>query len=174
MHLDYFCLLDDDVEIIDNFELYTKNIYEKTKIPIISNFNNELKFKNILFNNINLIGTKNYFGNILIIHKDELTKKGYFNKFEYKWGSEHIEITKRYYRYYVKKSQKALTDLLLLKYYLGENIGIDKSDNEKKLTKLFTGINLNVQLDKNIDHMLYFRYKDFNRKKIMDYYKNKM
>ena len=60
------------------------------------------------------------------------------------------------------------------KYYLGENIGINKSENEKKLTKLFTGINLDVQLDKNIDHMLYFRYKNFNRKKIMDYYKNKM
>jgi hypothetical protein len=94
--------------------------------------------------------------------------------FGLKLNSINVEITKRYYRYYVKKSQKALTDLLLLKYYLGENIGIEKSDNEKKLTKLFTGINLNVQLDKNIDHMLYFRYKDFNRKKIMNYYKNKM
>ncbi len=94
--------------------------------------------------------------------------------FGLKLNSINVEITKRYYRYYVKKSQKALTDLLLLKYYLGENIGIEKSENEKKLTKLFTGINLDVQLDKNIDHMLYFRYKDFNRKKIMNYYKNKM
>ena len=74
----------------------------------------------------------------------------------------------------MKKSKKALTDLLLLKDYLGENIGINKSDTEKKLTKLFTGINLDIRLDKNIDHMLYFRYKDFNRKKIMNYYKNKI
>ena len=74
--------------------------------------------------------------------------------FGLKVNSINVEITKRYYRYYMKKSKKALTDLLLLKYYLGENIGINKSDTEKKLTKLFTGINLDVRLDKNIDHML--------------------
>jgi hypothetical protein len=95
-YLDYYCLIDDDIEIIDNFEKYVKNIYEKIKIPIISNFNNDLKYKEIQYENIDLIYTKNYFGNILVIHKDELLKKGYFNKFTYNWGYEHIEITNRY------------------------------------------------------------------------------
>jgi hypothetical protein len=166
-YLDYFCLLDDDIEIIDNFEFYTKNIYKKTKIPIISNFNNELKFKNILFNNINLICTKNYFGNILIIHKDEISKKGYFNKFEYKWGSEHVEITKRYlyntefknravdFRAFFNNSQiinnintlhlhsinvdhdLAKKNKDLLNTYLKENIYVDFIFDENEVTKIF-------------------------------------
>lgn len=166
-YLDYFCLLDDDVEMIDNFELYTKNIYEKTKIPIISNFNNELKFKNILYKDVNLICTKNYFGNILIIHKDELSKKGYFNKFEYKWGSEHIEITKRYlyntqfknravdFHEYFNNSQiinnintlhlhsinvdhdLAKKNKHLLNKYLKQNIYVDFIFDENEVTKLF-------------------------------------
>ena len=166
-YLDYFCLLDDDIEIIDNFESYTKNIYEKTKIPIISNFNNELTFKNILYNNINLIHTKYYFGNILIIHKDELSKKGYFNKFEYKWGSEHVEITKRYlyntefknravdFRAYFNNSQiinnidtlhlhsinvdhdLAKKNIDLLNTYLKQNIYVDFIFNENEVSKIF-------------------------------------
>jgi len=166
-YLDYFCLLDDDIEIIDNFESYTKNIYEKTKIPIISNFNNELKFKNILYQDINLICTKYYFGNILIIHKDELSKKGYFNKFEYKWGSEHVEITKRYlyntefknravdFRAFFNNSQiinnintlhlhsinvehdLAKKNKNLLNKYLKENIYVDFIFDENEVTKIF-------------------------------------
>ena len=166
-YLDYFCLLDDDIEIIDNFELYIKEIYEKTKIPIISNFNYELNFEKILCNNISLIYTEKYFGNILIIHKDELIKKGYFNKFEYKWGSEHIEITKRYlynteykniaidFRAYFNNSQiinnintlhlhssninhsLAKKNKKLLNKYLKQNIYVDFILNENEITKLF-------------------------------------
>lgn len=166
-YLDYFCLLDDDIEIIDNFESYIKNIYDKTKIPLISNFNNEMKFKNIKYDNINLISTKNYFGNILIIHKDELAKKGYFNKFEYKWGYEHIEITKRYlfntkfknmaidFNKYINNSQiinnintlhlhsldveKNLVKINknLLKKYLIDNSYVDFIFNEYEITKIF-------------------------------------
>jgi hypothetical protein len=166
-YLDYFCLLDDDIEIIDNFESYAKNIYEKTKIPLISNFNNELKFKNILYHDVNLISTKNYFGNILIIHKEKLSKKGYFNKFEYKWGSEHVEITKRYlyntkfknkavdFRAYFNNSQiinnintlhlhsinvdhnLAKKNEYLLNKYLKKNIYVDFIFNENEVTKIF-------------------------------------
>jgi len=166
-YLDYFCLIDDDIEVINNFELYIKNIYEKTQIPLISNFNYELEFKNILNNNISFIYTKNYFGNILIIHRNELNKKGYFNKFKYKWGHEHIEISKRYlsntkfkniavdFRAYLNNSQiintintlhlhslyvdidLAKINKCLLKKYLKNDVYVDFILNENEVVKIF-------------------------------------
>ena len=94
--LSYFCLLDDDIEIVKNFENYTKNIINKTKIPILSNFNKEFAFKEIISNNVKIIKTKHYLGNLLIMKRNALEKYGFFNKFTAKWGDEHLEITKRY------------------------------------------------------------------------------
>lgn len=95
-YLSYYCLLDDDIEIIKNFENYSKNILNKTKIPILSNFNKEFSYQEKFVNNIKLIKTKHYLGNLLILKKNMLEKYGYFNKFTAKWGDEHLEITKRY------------------------------------------------------------------------------
>ena len=95
-YLSYYCLLDDDIEIIKNFENYTKNILNKTKISILSNFNKEFAYQEKEINNIKLIKTKHYLGNLLILKKNGLEKYGYFNKFTAKWGDEHLEITKRY------------------------------------------------------------------------------
>lgn len=95
-YLSYYCLLDDDMDIIRNFENYTKNIIINTKIPILSNFNKQFVFKDVYVNNTKLIKTKHYLGNILILKKNALNKYGYFNKFTAKWGDEHLEITKRY------------------------------------------------------------------------------
>lgn len=95
-YLSYYCLLDDDIEIIKNFENYTKNILNKTKIPILSNFNKEFSYHEKEINGVKLIKTKHYLGNMLILKKNMLEKYGYFNKFTAKWGDEHLEITKRY------------------------------------------------------------------------------
>jgi hypothetical protein len=46
--------------------------------------------------NYDFVITSNFFGNLLIINRDYIKKYGYFGKFEYKWGDEHIEFTKRY------------------------------------------------------------------------------
>ena len=104
-NIEYYCLLDDDVEIINNFENYIVNIFDKTNIPLIANSNLEYNYiNNFTINGINFIKNKyfnnsdthDYYGNILIINKQSLTKYGYFYIFNYGIGIEHIEITERY------------------------------------------------------------------------------
>jgi CTP:molybdopterin cytidylyltransferase MocA len=93
---DYLCLLDDDIEIKNDFTNYILNIFEYLDIPILSNYNDEMPYELIKNNNIYFILTQYYYGNFLVINKKYLKIHGYFKSFNYKWGEEHIEITKRY------------------------------------------------------------------------------
>ena len=91
-NLKYFALLDDDIEIIKDFSKYVIKIFKETNIPLIANYNQLLDYKRENY----FIKTENFWGNILIINKEFLEKWGYFYIFPYKWGEEHIELTKRY------------------------------------------------------------------------------
>lgn len=91
-NLKYFALLDDDIEIIKNFTKYVIKIFKETNIPLIANFNKLLDYNRKNY----FIKTENFWGNILIINKEYLEKMGYFYIFPYKWGEEHVELTKRY------------------------------------------------------------------------------
>jgi hypothetical protein len=93
---DYLCLLDDDIEVTNDFTNYLLDIFENIDIPILSNYNDEMPYKLIKNNNINFILTEYYYGNFLVINKKYLKKYGYMETFKYKWGEEHVEITKRY------------------------------------------------------------------------------
>jgi len=94
--VDYLCLLDDDVEIIKDISDYVINILDNTNIPILTNFDHSKKNSIVSINNINLIKCEHFWGNLLIFNKHYVLKHGYFNIFPYKWGAEHIDITKRY------------------------------------------------------------------------------
>jgi hypothetical protein len=95
-NVDYICLLDDDIEILDDFTNTVLSVFNSVNIPLLTNFNHELKYENIKIMNHDFVITSNFFGNLLIINRDYIKKYGYFGKFEYKWGDEHIEFTKRY------------------------------------------------------------------------------
>ena len=95
-NVDYICLLDDDIEILDDFTDTVLSVFNSVNIPLLTNFNHELNYENIKIMNYDFVITSNFFGNLLIINRDYIKKYGYFGKFEYKWGDEHIEFTKRY------------------------------------------------------------------------------
>ena len=107
--IDYICLLDDDIEIVDNFTNYIKHIFNHIDIPLLTNYDNRIRNENNKINNINFIITKKYmyFGNFICFNSSYFKKLGYFICFPYKYGIEHIEITERYllntkfYRYCV-------------------------------------------------------------------------
>jgi len=95
--IDYICLLDDDIEIINDFSDYVKDVFEKVSdIPLLSNYNPYLSYS--INNNylVKFIETNHYFGNLIIINKPFIKKYGYMAEFEYKWGDEHVEFTHRY------------------------------------------------------------------------------
>jgi hypothetical protein len=117
-NIDYICLLDDDIEIIKDFSNYVINIFDNINIPLLTNYNNELSYDNIKLLNYNFIKTTNYFGNFLIINKIFIDKYGYFAKFEYKWGEEHVEITNRY----LNNTKYKNTVLDLSKFIINEQI----------------------------------------------------
>jgi len=54
-------------------------------------------FENV-FSNPSIINSRFYLGNIIIYNKESFKKFGYMRKFEFKWGDEHLELTKRYLR----------------------------------------------------------------------------
>ena len=97
LDIEYLCLLDDDVEIKMNFSQYIENIFSNVNnIPLLTNYNFELPYSKINYNNIEFIKTSNYFGNFLIFNKKFINIYGYMRIFDYKWGHEHIDITHRY------------------------------------------------------------------------------
>jgi len=110
----YFALLDDDIEIIKNFSKYVIEIFEETNIPLIANYNKLLSYEKEGY----FIKTENYWGNILIINKEYLKKWGYFYIFDYKWGEEHVELTKRY----LSESEYNNTAIYLTEYIKNEQI----------------------------------------------------
>jgi len=107
--IDYICLLDDDIDVTDNFTNYIKYIFNHIDIPLLTNYDNRIRTENNKINNINFIITKKYmyFGNFVCFNSFYFKKLGYFICFPYKYGIEHIEITERYlvntkyYRYCV-------------------------------------------------------------------------
>ena len=94
--LDYYCLLDDDIMIKKDFSDYLINIFEKTKIPLISNFNKLLPYFENNMKEKYLINSRFYLGNIVVVSKESFKKYGYMQKYDSKWGDEHLELTKRY------------------------------------------------------------------------------
>jgi len=149
LNVKYITLLDDDVEILQNFNNYVINIFEKTDIPLISNYNFELPFEKINYKNIEFIKTKNYFGNIIIINQKYIKQNGYMNKFKYKWGEEHVDLTYRY--------------LINTPFY---NFGVDFSgfiNNSQVINGINTlhlhSCNLNNNINKNI--LFSKKYCDF-------------
>ena len=160
-NVDYICLLDDDIEILDDFTDIVLSVFNSVNIPLLTNFNHQLNYENIKIMNHDFVITSNFFGNLLIINRDYIKKYGYFGKFEYKWGDEHIEFTKRY--------------LYNTKY---ENIAIDLSNyinNEQIIDGLSMlhvhSINVDFeQVKKNketmIELLLNIKYIDFTLNKI--------
>ena len=96
--LDYYCLLDDDIYIKKDFSQYLIQVFKDTHIPFISNFNKMLPFFENTYNNSSIINSRFYLGNILAFSKESFEKYGYMQKFDFKWGDEHLELTKRYLR----------------------------------------------------------------------------
>lgn len=73
--------------------------------------------------------------------------------FGLKTNSIRIEIYKRQGRFHSQNSKKALADLLVLKYFLNEKLD-----------------NIDVKKINKFDNILYYRYKNFNKKKIIDHF----
>lgn len=92
----YYCLLDDDIFIKNNFIDYSRNILNKFDIPILTNFNKGLPYFENQLNNDLFVKSNFFLGNILIFNKKYFKKFGYFREFPYRWGEEHQEFTKRY------------------------------------------------------------------------------
>lgn len=95
-NINLFCLCDDDIFVNDSPINYIINVFKKFDIPLLSNYNIEYGSNQISINDITFINCNYLFGNIIIIPKKYLNIYGYFNVFPYKWGHEHIELTKRY------------------------------------------------------------------------------
>ena len=100
----YFCLLDDDIFIKNNFINYSIDILDKFDIPILTNFNKGLPYFENHFNCRCFIKSKFFLGNILIFNKTYFDKFGYFREFPYKWGEEHQEFTRRYFKNSIYKN----------------------------------------------------------------------
>lgn len=94
----YFCLLDDDIFIKNNFIDFSIDLIEKYDIPMLTNFNKGLPYFENQMDNKMLIKSNFFLGNILIFSKKYFDTFGYFREFPYKWGEEHQEFTKRYLR----------------------------------------------------------------------------
>ena len=91
---DFICLLDDDIEILQDIGPFIKHVFHCVpELPLMANYNTQLPYENEppFFNK-----TDYFFGNILVFQKKYIPIYGYFGKFEYMWGEEHVEITHRY------------------------------------------------------------------------------
>ena len=97
LDVNLFILLDDDIFIRKNITEYILNIFMNTNIPILTNYHFEFKYTDINIKNIKFMNCHHYFGNILVIPYNFLTTYGYFQYYPFKYGAEHIEITKRYF-----------------------------------------------------------------------------
>lgn len=95
-NIKYFCLLDDDIFIKNDFIEYSMDIINKNDIPILTNFNKGLPYFENQLKHSFFIKSNFFLGNILIFSKKYFKKFGYFREFPYKWGEEHQEFTKRY------------------------------------------------------------------------------
>jgi hypothetical protein len=95
-NINLFCLFDDDIFINKSPVNYILEVFKKLDIPLLSNYNIDTHYTEISINNVSLIKCNDLFGNIIVISKKYLNIYGYFNVYPYKWGYEHIELTKRY------------------------------------------------------------------------------
>jgi len=82
-----------------------------------------------------------------------LFPQDYYLLFGLKTNSIVVEVSKRNGRYNLTKSHKALADLIMVKYYLGENTNID------------------LNKEKELNRLLHFRYKNFEINKIKNHFK---
>ena len=96
--LKYFCLLDDDIFIKNNFIDYSIDIIDNNDIPILTNFNKGLPYFENQLEHKYFVKSNFFFGNILVFSKKYFDIFGYFREFPYRWGEEHQEFTKRYLR----------------------------------------------------------------------------
>lgn len=101
----YFCLLDDDIFIKQDFLIYLNDLFTKYHISFFSNSNfnfnkeNNIQIDKYHFSKLkyfNEYHTFDYYGNLLIINSEYINNYGYFTIFKNKIGVEHIEITRRY------------------------------------------------------------------------------
>ena len=118
---EYFCLLDDDIFIKKNFIDFSINILENYDIPILTNFNKGLPHFENYMENKDFIKSQFFLGNILIFTKKYFEKYGYFRIFPYKWGEEHQEFTKRYF-----KNNKYKDTTIDFRKYLNDEFFINK------------------------------------------------
>lgn len=114
-NLKYFCLLDDDIFIKNNFINFSIEILKKFDIPILTNFNKGLPFYENKLRDKCFILSKFFLGNILVFTRQFFNLYGYFREFPYKWGEEHQEFTKRYlydskYKYTTIDFRKYIND----------------------------------------------------------------
>jgi hypothetical protein len=94
--LDYYCLLDDDILIKQNFYEYIDQIFKEIDISLLTNYNKGLPYFLNQFKQDYLVKSSYFLGNIVIISRKYFNKLGYLQKFKYRWGEEHVEFTKRY------------------------------------------------------------------------------
>lgn len=156
--LKYFCLLDDDIFIKNNFIDYSIDILNKYDIPILTNFNKGLPYFN---NNINkcFINSNFYLGNILIFSKKYFRKWGYFRVFPYKWGEEHQEFTNRYFKDSIYKNftvdfRKYINDEFVINNISTlhlHTINIEQEKVKINKKKYFEFIKLNEYVDFNLN-----------------------
>lgn len=86
---------------------------------------------------------------------EDIFMKKYFFLFGFKTNNLDTEIKKRYARIQTMNSRKALADYLVLKYFMGDKSKVDLSEKM------------------NVNRILYFRYKNFNRELIKNYFYKK-
>ena len=161
-NIKYFCLLDDDIKIKENFENYIINIFINTNIPLISNSPNN--YKNININDISFkkvkyfecSDTHDYYGNLIIITNKSLNKYGYFYIFENKIGVEHIEIIERYL---------LNTDFKGISIYLENYIENDEIINSKNTLFLHSINYIDEEYSKNVELLKKIK----NKNKYIDY-----
>ena len=128
-NIDFICLLDDDIEILQNFIEYIKDVFINTNIPIIANIDERFKKENNVNNknikNFKFYSTSKYlfYGNIICFNKYYIKKFGYFHQYPYFYSVDHVELTERYW----SNSRYSHLCLCLKKYINNEQIINNKS-----------------------------------------------
>lgn len=86
---------------------------------------------------------------------EKIFEEDYYLLFGFKTNNLDVEIKKRYARVIGMNSRKALADYLVLKYFMGDKSKVDLSEKM------------------NVNRILYFRYHNFNRELIKNYFTKK-
>jgi len=159
-NIKYFCLLDDDIFIKNNFVNYAIRILNENDIPILTNFNKALPYYENTCSKDYFIKSDFFLGNILVFNINYFKKFGYFREFPYKWGEEHQEFTKRYL-----SNSKYKNITVDFRKYINDEFFIDKISTLHLHSVSVDHNKVELNKDKYFEYISNFEYVDFIKTK---------